>query len=161
MIRIGKPKRGLVLPLGPGASLTYRQATSIDREAALHAAREFFQSVRAGARALSELGLDIGDAASLTEDEGLSSGVSLLVFNVELCMRCVASWEGVGDETGAQLALTRENVADLLRDPALYALISSALMARLVEMDEEGNASALSPNGAPAGAPPTAGAAAN
>ncbi|MBM3552506.1 MAG: hypothetical protein FJX45_12245 [Alphaproteobacteria bacterium] len=161
MIRIGKPKTGLTLPLGPGAFLVYREATSVDREAALYAAREFFQSVRNGAAALADMGLDIGVAKTLEGDDGLSSGVSLLVFNVELCMRCVASWEGVGDENGSPLLLMRENLAAVLRDPALYTLISGALSARLVTMDTEGNASALSPNGAPAGAPPIAGPAAN
>jgi hypothetical protein len=161
MIRIGKPKSDLRLPLGPGAWLVYREATSVDREAALHAAREFFKSVRAGAKAMSEYGFDIGAAASLDDDEGLSSGVSLLVFNVELAMRCVSSWEGVGDADGAPLPLARENVAALLNDPALYAVVSSALAARLVTMDEEGNASAPLPNGAAAGASPIAEPAAN
>jgi hypothetical protein len=161
MIRIGKPKSDLKLPLGPGAWLVYREATSVDREAALHGAREFFKAARAGARAMSEYGFDIGEAKALDDDEGLSSGVSLLVFNVELAMRCVASWEGVGDAEGTPLPLTRENVAALLNDPALYAVVSSALAARLVTLDEEGNASAPLPNGAAAGAPPIAEPAAN
>lgn len=156
MIRIGKPKTGQRLPLGPGAWLTYREATSVDREAALHSAREFFKAVRGGAAALADMGLDVGDAKSLEGDDGLSSGVSLLVFNVELCMRCATGWEGVGDETGAPLPFTQANVAAMLRDPALFELVSTVLSARLVTLDAEGNASAPLPNGAPAGAPPTA-----
>lgn len=161
MIRIGKPKSDQRLPLGPGASLTYREATSVDREAAYRGAREFFKAVKSGAKALADFGLDIGDAKALEADEALSSGISLLVFNVELCMRCVSHWEGIGDENGEPLPLTRENVASLLKDPAIYELISSVLTARLVTLDQEGNASAPSPNGAPAGARPIAEPAAN
>jgi len=142
MIRIGKPKSDQRLPLGPGAWLIYREATSVDREAALHSAREFFKAVRAGAAAMSDFGLEIGDAKSIEGDEGLSSGVSLLVFNAELVMRCGSVWEGVGDENGAPLPFTRENVANLLRDPGSFELISSVLSARLVTLAAEGNASA-------------------
>ncbi len=156
MIRIGKPKSDLKLPLGPGAWIVYREATSVDREAALHGAREFFKAMRAGARAMSEYGFDIGSAAALDADDGLAQGVSKLIFNTELFMRCVSAWEGVGDADGAPLEMTRENVSVLLKDEVRYTIISSALEARLVTMDEEGNGSAPLPNGAVAGASPIA-----
>jgi hypothetical protein len=161
MIRIGKAKSNLRLSIGPGAWIVYREATSVDREAALHSAREFFKSVRAGAKAMSEYGFDIGSAVALDDDAGLSAGVSTLVFTVELAMRCVSAWEGVGDESGSPLPVTRENFAALLRDPVLFEVVSTALMTRVVTMDEEGNASAPSPSGAAAGASPIAGPAAN
>lgn len=161
MIRIGKPKSDQRLPLGPGAFLIYREATSIDRESALFAAREFFKSVRAGAKSLADFGFDLGEIKSLDDDPALSGGVSSVVYLVELCMRCISRWEGVGNESGALLPLSRKNLAALFSDQAFYELVSAALTTRLVTLDHEGNVSAPSPNGAGAGALPTADPAAN
>lgn len=155
MIRIGKHRETKRLHLGGDAFLTYRTATTVDREAGAIAARRFLDSVRSGAAALANYGVDIGGAGELDRDPALSFGVSSVVSITEIGMRCISGWDGVADAAG-NAEFNRRNLAELLNDPFYYELVSEALLARLTEIDQEGNAFAPSPNGEQAGAPITA-----
>jgi hypothetical protein len=151
MIKLGTaPKEPLRLPLGAGASITYRPMTAIDREAALAASRRFFEEARAGLAAFSRYGVET--KSEWAEDSDLTVGVASLVNLVEMALRVFVSWEGIGDAAGKPLPLTRENIAALLREPIYNTIVHEAITRPALEMDLEGNGSAPSPNGAREGA---------
>ena len=156
MIRLGKPRGEKRLDLGGDAYLMYRPATTVDHEAGEASARNFFRKLREGRAALADYGLGDGGPLDIDHDAAYAVGLSSVVSLTEIAMRCVSSWSGVGDADGAALPLSRESMSALLQDQFWFRLLSEALLAPLHEVAQEGNASAPSPNGAPAGAPPIA-----
>jgi hypothetical protein len=149
-----KKSEPLRLPLGDAASILYRPLTAIEREAALAKSREFIEEARAGIDAFARYGF--AGSSEWIDDSELALGVGTFVLHVEMAVRVFISWEGIGDEAGNALPLTRENIAALMRDPIIYPVVQKALLRPLHDLDAEGNASAPSPNGAPAGAKNTA-----
>lgn len=147
MLKIRKAKGGQKHELAKGVGFIYREATTVDREAAQIAARRFFARVRDGEAALADYGLGAGGAAELEADKELTVGVSYIVSMTELVMRCVSEWHGFGDEEGNALPLDRVSIALALQDQAIYDAFSDRLYATLHSLDAEGNASAPSQNG--------------
>jgi hypothetical protein len=142
------------LSLGDSASILYRPLTAIEREAALAKSREFIEEARAGIDAFARYGFD--GSPDWVDNSELALGVGTFILHVEMAVRVFISWDGIADESGKPLPLTRENIAALMRDPILYPVVQKALLRPLHDLDAEGNGSALSPNGAPAGAKNTA-----
>lgn len=153
MIRIGiQPKTSQRLDLGPDAWLLYREATAIENEAGQAAARDFFRKARDGAAALADYGLGEQALDAYATDSALSAGLSSVVSLTEIGLLCISEWHGVGNEAGEPLELNRTNLCAMMRDPGLFALLRERLLARLFAIDDEGNGSKLSRNGAQAGA---------
>jgi hypothetical protein len=151
MIKLGTaPKEPLRLPLGAGASITYRPLTAIDRAAAEASARRFFEEAKAGLAAFSRYGVET--KSEWAEDSDLTVGVASLVNLVEMALRVFLSWEGIAGPDGKPAELNRQNVAELLREPLYNTIVQEAIMRPALEMDLEGNGFAPSPNGAREGA---------
>lgn len=161
MLKIGKPRKNQRLDLVPGAWIEYREPSTVDTEAALHSAREFFESVRKGSAALDDLGFDVGDVGLLGQDAALAAGVGVVAYYTELGMRCFSKWDGVANEDGAAMELSRGNLATLLSDPTCFDAVKFALSRRSMLLESEGNASAPSQSGEPGAAEPIAPVAAN
>jgi hypothetical protein len=155
MIRLGtekkEPRR---LALGAGAAILYRPATTIDQEAAGAAARRMLEATKAGLDALDAYGFP--PTADFTQDGDLAFALVSLINLVELGLRVIVDWEGIGDAAGAPAPVTRENLAALLRDPIIFAVFKQAILQPILDMEFEGNGFAPSPSGAPAAAPATA-----
>jgi hypothetical protein len=155
MIKLGTEKKAPQrLPLAAGAAILYRPLTAIEREAALATARRAFEAARDGVAALADYGLDEGVAWQ--DDADLAFGVATLAQLVEMGLRAIVAWEGIVDAEGKPVPVTRANLAALLRDPLYFTFVQQALNAPILELSAEGNGSASSPNGAPAGASTTA-----
>jgi hypothetical protein len=70
--------------------------------------------------------------------------------------RAVLDWEGVGDASGAPLPVTPEGVDALLEVFPVFEAFQTAYVAKGLALELEKNVSSPSPNGASAGAAPTA-----
>jgi hypothetical protein len=155
MIKLGTAKTApRRLDLDAGAFILHRRMTAIDREAGLVAARRAAEAIRAGADAAGLYGLP--QFSTLDGDPDLAAGFAELAQLVEIGLRVIISWEGICDAAGAPVPVTRENLAALLSDPVYFLAFQQAIIAPLLELHAEGNGSASSPNGAPAGASNTA-----
>ena len=63
---------------------------------------------------------------------------------------CIVEWEGVGDESGAPLPVTDDNIRRLLAVSGIGSKLTDALYAPLAAVIDEGNACAPSPDGSTA-----------
>jgi hypothetical protein len=154
MLVLRKEAAAVMVPLGGGARLTVRPATDAVYTAAQIAATRTLEAIRAGEAAMAEAGLD---AVALTSDEDLAEGLRQSLFAVEIGVRCVVGWDGIGDEEGRPVGPSRESLLMLLRDPAISRKLLAAACAPIHARRDEGNASAASPNGAGGAADATAG----
>lgn len=143
------------LKLGGSAVLHCRPGDIVDREAAYSAAQSFFRKANEGAAAMADYGFS-QEIASFDGDAFGRVGVLQFITLVELVMRCASRWEGVVDEARQPLALSRANVAALLRTPRIFDLVNDAVLGRWSEVIDEGNGSAPSQNGDLPAAPDTA-----
>ena len=73
-----------------------------------------------------------------------------------LARRAVLDWEGVGDAEGRPLPVTPEGINALLDVWPVFEAFQTGYVAKGLVLEQEKNASALSPSGASAGATPTA-----
>ena len=155
MLRLasGQPQPARV-ELGGGAWVEVRPATSIESESALAEVTRAVAAVRLGEEVLALAGYD---APALVEDEGLRAGLADFLHGVELAVRCVTAWGGIGDDDGRPIPEpTREAVTALMRDPGHARKVRNACLAGIHRVVAEGNASAASPTGAGEAARPIA-----
>lgn len=143
-----------------GVRVKVRPMTSVHETAARHAATRKLTAMIDGADVMAELGLP-GDPEAVARDPGMMLGLSELLAAIELGTLLIVAWDGPADpDTGAPVPPERPWIARLfLLFPDVRAAFWKAAAAHLDAVSAEGNGSAPSPTGSPAGAPPTAGAA--
>jgi hypothetical protein len=79
-----------------------------------------------------------------------------VIFGRVLAERAILDWEGVGDADGNPAAVSPESIAALLDIWPIFERFQMGYVARGLELEQEKNASAPSPNGSTAGAKGTA-----
>lgn len=141
MLRIGNTGAVLSIALISGASLQLRQPQAADIQIARSAAWTF--------------------CAGVPPEE--LSGMFRAVLAQTLVLRCLQSWDGIGDADGniidiardAQGNLTpisRDAVASLLSIPLVFDAVERDLLLPIFRQADEKNASSPSPNGTSPGA---------
>jgi len=88
--------------------------------------------------------------------EGTSDDEIAVIFGRALAERAILDWEGVGDAEGNPAAVSPESIAALLDIWPIFERFQMGYVARGLELEQEKNASAPSPNGSMAGAKGTA-----
>ena len=78
------------------------------------------------------------------------------VFARALARRAVLDWEGVADGNGKPAKVTREAIDALLENWTAFEVFQDKYLLPALEVEQEKNASAPSPNGPTAGAKATA-----
>lgn len=79
-----------------------------------------------------------------------------VVFAKAIARRAVTDWEGVGDAEGAPAPVSPESIDALLDVWPIFEAFQLAYVAKGLMLEQEKNASALSPSGTSAGAIATA-----
>ena len=85
-----------------------------------------------------------------------SNDTRAAVFAAALARRAVVDWEGVGDESGAAVAVTPEGIDALLSLWPIFEAFNLLYVSRGMLLDTEKNGSAPLPTGTSAGATATA-----
>jgi len=75
-----------------------------------------------------------------------------VIFGRVLAERAILDWEGVGDAEGNPAAVSPESIAALLDIWPIFERFQMGYVAKGLELEQEKNASAPSPNGSTAGA---------
>ena len=88
--------------------------------------------------------------------EGASQEELALAMAKAVARRAVLDWEGVGDDAGDAVPVSPEGVNALLEIWPAFEAFQAAYVAKGLLLEQEKNASALSPNGPSAGASNTA-----
>ena len=89
--------------------------------------------------------------------EGTADDAIALIFARAIAQRAVLDWEGVGDADGNPTPITPEGIAALLDIWPIFEKFQMGYVAKGLELEQEKNASALSPTGSGAGASAIAG----
>lgn len=165
-LRRGKPPF-LPVPLGNGAFIRLRAATSMEIDAAsvevgqqiaaialgsAHAARlaELLPDFDPGALA-DFAGREVDERRALLRDLGFRTNVDVLtrrLLLIALVERCHDGWSGVHDADGIAIPTpSAGTIAALLLDSRIREDCEQAIFARLHLEHAEGNASPASPNG--------------
>ena len=84
--------------------------------------------------------------------EGTSDDEIAVIFGKVLADRAILDWEGVGDADDNPTPVTPEGIAALLDIWPIFERFQMGYVARGLELEQEKNASALSPTGSTAGA---------
>jgi hypothetical protein len=79
-----------------------------------------------------------------------------VIFGRALAERAILDWEGVGDADGNPTPVSPEGIATLLDIWPIFERFQIGYVAKGLELEQEKNASAPSPNGSMAGAKGTA-----
>lgn len=151
------------VPLGGGASVRVRAATTMEVERASAEVSLLAQGLVTGAESAMTASVVLGEefrSADFTDMAWLTAAAKRLAL-LKLATKCCESWSGIGDENGVELPLNEQNLALLLRDPKIARSISEAIEAPVHAEIAEKNAFTASLNGgAVAGEPiaPNAGA---
>ena len=85
-----------------------------------------------------------------------SNDTRAAVFAAALARRAVVDWEGVGDESGAAIAVSPDGIDALLSLWPIFEAFNLHYVSPGMMLDAEKNASAPSPTGTSAGATATA-----
>ena len=93
-----------------------------------------------------------GDPAVRGLPEGTSDDEIAVIFGKVLAERAILDWEGVGDADGNPTPVTPEGIAALLDIWPIFERFQMGYVAKGLELEQEKNASALSPTGSGAGA---------
>ncbi len=143
-----------------GVRMKVRPMTSVHETAARQAAARKLTAMIDGADVMAELGIP-GDPDRIAREPGMMIGMSELLASIELGVMLIDDWEGPADpDTGEPVPPERDWIARLfLLFPDVRTGFWGAAGAHLNAVSAEGNASAPSSTGSPAGALPTAGAA--
>jgi hypothetical protein len=96
------------------------------------------------------------DPAVRSLPEGTSDDEIAVIFGKALAGRAILAWEGVGDAEGNPTPVTPEGIAALLDIWPIFERFQMGYVAKGLELEQEKNASAPSPNGSTAGAKGTA-----
>lgn len=94
------------------------------------------------------------EVAALSEDT--DDGTAGAILGRAIMQHAIEEWEGVADERGRPLKITREAIEALLEDFTLWTALQERYIGPALEFQDEGNGSAPSPNGSSEGAPDTA-----
>lgn len=138
---------------GGQVTVVVKPSNSVLRAAALAKAKRQMRLLKDGGEMLELYGLSSDDYGYL-EDEDILTGLAQLMYAVELGELLIVDWQGLQDEDGTPLPLTREAIIQVMKQAAEDFLLAEALEAD--QVDQEGNVSAPSPNGTGAGARNTA-----
>lgn len=92
------------------------------------------------------------DTAVQDLDADASNDTRAAVFAAALARRAVIGWEGVGDESGAAIAVSPEGIDALLSLWPIFEAFNLHYVSRGMLLDAEKNGSAPSPTGTSAGA---------
>jgi len=84
--------------------------------------------------------------------EGTSDDEIAVIFGRVLAERAILDWEGVGDAEGNPAAVSPASIAALLDIWPIFERFQMGYVAKGLELEQEKNASAPSPNGSTAGA---------
>ena len=96
------------------------------------------------------------DPAVQDIDPEASNDARAAIFAGALARRAVVDWEGVGDESGAVVAVSPEGIDALLSLWPIFEAFNLHYVSRGMLLDAEKNGSAPSPTGTSVGAMPTA-----
>ena len=96
------------------------------------------------------------DLAVQDIDPGASNDTRAAIFAGALARRAVVDWEGVGDESGAVVAVGPEGIDALLSLWPIFEAFNLQYVSRGMLLDAEKNGSAPSPTGTSVGATATA-----
>lgn len=152
MLRLTGPGEATWQELGKGVRMLIEPGSSIHEQAARYSASNLVAKALEGAEILDGLGVEIG-ADGLLSRPGMVLGLSELLIAVELGVLLIRDWEGVGDADGVAQPPDRPWISQLfLLHPEIRADFWKAAFAHRFREEEEGNVSALSPIGSPAGA---------
>ena len=88
--------------------------------------------------------------------EGTSDDDIAVIFGRVLAERAILDWEGVGDAEGNPASVSPESIAALLDIWPIFERFQIGYVATGLELEQEKNTSAPSPNGSTAGAKGTA-----
>lgn len=150
------------VPLGGGAVLMVRPATSFEVSRSHAAVTRIVAGLIAGADAAETCAAALGEEfrkADFSDPVWIEAATDRLV-GIELALLCNDGWTGVMRDTGRRDAddkpivepvagePTRELLALLLRDAVVAARVRSAIEAEIHEAQAEGNGSPASPSGA-------------
>jgi len=151
-LRTSPPPAALVRLPG-GAMVAVVPATTAEHHASAVAVERTLAALRRGEEAAATAGLD---GPTVLADDDLASGLAHHLLAVEIGVRCIKGWTGIGDEDGVPVTPGRDAILALCREPAMARAILDAALAPLHGRRDEGNASAASPSGAGEAAEATA-----
>ncbi|ODN70219.1 hypothetical protein [Methylobrevis pamukkalensis] len=100
------------LVLAPGSVVTVRRLTMVEWEAAEAEAGALTEAVRDGADVLSGLGVDLP-----AEADGSIAGLPRYLLAIEVGIRAITGWDGIGDAEGNPVEVSRDAVALLVAVP--------------------------------------------
>jgi len=96
------------------------------------------------------------DAAVEAVPEEASDEERAVAFAKALARRAVLAWEGIGDADGNPIDPSPESIAAVLDVWPIFEAFQLTYVSKGLLLEQEKNASALSPSGPSAGAPDTA-----
>jgi hypothetical protein len=149
MLVLKKPDgRAEAVALGAGAAINLRRATQMDVGACYAQARQevlaFAQPESGGLLAQILPGFSVD---AMAEEATVNAAIEMFAL-MHLVMQCNDGWSGIGDETGAPIAVpVREYVLLLLNDPAAFAAIDNFFKRRLYDEVLEKKGSPVSQSG--------------
>ena len=156
MIRLIKRPERRDIELGYGVTVTVKPVTTWVHRAAQHSAERMVRELAYEGGLIEAAGGSIHDIPDLHQREGML-GLRDQMMLQALARHAIVSWQGIGDEGGAALAVTPEAIDALMRDhPTIAARFEAEYLRELGEMYAEGNGSGVAPNGTSAAAPATA-----
>ena len=97
-----------------------------------------------------------GDPAVADLPEDASMEVRALVFAKAIARISIMEWEGVGDAEGGPIDPSPEAIDALLELWPIFEAFQTMFVAKGLDLEQEKNGFAPSPNGTSEGAPPTA-----
>lgn len=160
MLRLKPPGDASWEDMGGGVRMLIRPGTSIHENGARALASAKIAEALKGVEILAEFGV-VMEAEKLSSRRGMLLGLSELLVSIELGVLLIEEWEGIGDESGEPVAVSRAWITQLfLLQPDIRATFWQKAFAGRHQEEAEGNVFAPLPTGLPAGAPNTASAAA-
>lgn len=149
------------VPLGGGAVIHVRPATSADYFLVKTRVVQLAAGLKDGDHAAEQVGLILGEEiarGNVADPQWISAVIDRLIL-VELTVICAASWERVVEKVGDELvplSIDEATIALLLRDASIAGKVQAVVMGAVHAEAVEGKGSAASRNGAAAAAETTA-----
>ncbi len=155
-----QPQRSEVVP---GVFFTLRPLSGPIMLAAEAETRRVISEITSGIREMAEWGLDVERSAASDGTEWLSTllGLSVFIRACFLAEQLLIAWEGIEDEDGAPLEISRDAIRAALKwgeggQPILLTPFLHLIEGPRSRRAAEKNVSGLSPSGFSAGASNTA-----
>ena len=158
MIKLGIEREPKWLNLPLGVKVKVLPLTPAIYQTAMARMRQEITELVAHQKAVEEAGGRVEDLPALTDKSSLEA-VGHIIFTNHLACLAITEWEGVIDQDDEPAMVTEAYVREVMSDGILADEFFNKYTRKYEQLRQEGNASALSPNGTGAGAPDTAAAA--